>query len=164
MQLSSGRTHDHDHEDHDHAQDHKNDHDPEEVELELGHLDEHVGQQVLFAAKAAGMKASGNFRPRPGDPRPGGRPGSLVRISAESQSKAKCGNCLGEHTSKECKKFLLDGAKINCLICDKPDYSARECPLPDRRKKLAPLVDSAMVVLETINSIKYDKCFFETTQ
>ena len=46
----------------------------------------------------------------------------------------RCGNCGGEHATRDCSKPLLEHGQRKCFNCDGIGHAARDCPEPDRRK------------------------------
>ena len=83
--------------------------------------------QGRFAAKP---KAEAKARPSPGPAggRAGGRPATPPRTGAGATSAPRCGNCGGEHPTKECTKAKLDFKDRFCFSCLKPGHRATECP------------------------------------
>ena len=108
----------------------------EGIEIDLSGCNEEQAEQILYAAKAAGVNVKNKFVPKFG-----GRPrGALGAPRAPTPPRtgvraAKCGNCGGEHETRACDKPLLAEDKRACFNCGETGHQARNCKLPDRRKK-----------------------------
>ena len=88
---------------------------PDEVFAVMANQAKHFGYRVAPRAKAkAWARPSGGRVPTPprtGDSRP-----------------AKCGNCGGEHSTRDCTKPMLPPDKRACFNCGKTGHQARGCP------------------------------------
>ena len=138
IQLVEG--HDHDSREN---QDHDDDDDRSSEEIiDLSGLDADSQSQVLIAMRAGGFRgkvrtargAGGATRKPPGGERAQSTQSHAQRATTPpktvigSARPTRCGNCGGEHPTRECPKPQLEFSKRACFGCGLPGHTQRDCP------------------------------------
>ena len=109
----------------------------------------------LSSLSPSGLRVRQPFKRAPGgvgnrfQPRPKAKfPPRVPTPPRTGEREAKCGNCGGKHSTRDCPNPLLDDSKRKCFNCCEEGHIAKAFPLPDWRKKQqggkAMLVGSAL--------------------
>ena len=93
------------------------------IDLDLSGLTEEQAFPILAVARDAGLKVRAPRR-KPGQKqfRPQQRQTESVAPPPRTGARKKCGNCGGEHDTRDCKKPLLEMSKRSCFNCNGLGY------------------------------------------
>ena len=112
------------------------------LEVDLSGMSPEQSEPILLAARQAGLRVRQPFKRAPGgggnrfQPRPKAKfPPRVPTPPRTGEREAKCGNCGGKHSTRDCPNPLLDEAKRKCFNYGEDGHQAKACPKPDRRKK-----------------------------
>ena len=128
----------------DKEQDREDDQCPEGVlEVDLAGFPTEQAEQILLAARQAGLRVWQPFRRAPGgggggrfQPKPKAKvPPRLPTPTRTGERESNCANCGGAHGTRDCPKAELPEAKRKCFNCGEEGHRASACKKLDRRKQ-----------------------------
>ena len=108
---------------------------PDDV-VDLTEYPEDSQHAVLAVMRQQGFR--GKFRTGPqrqGSANSRAKTPPLTQVHAREQRPAKCGNCGGEHGTRDCTKPPLPPEQRACFNCGGTGHQARDCLEEDRRAR-----------------------------
>ena len=101
------------------------------LEVDFSGTSPEQSEPILLAARQAGLRVRQPFKRAPGggnrfQPRPKAKFQPRVPTPPRTgEREAKCGNCGGKHSTRDCPKPMLDDAKRKCFNCGEAGHQAK---------------------------------------